>query len=422
MAKRVALPCNRCNMHIQTVEVFVFKYDHHYRIGGHGDAPNRLPGTDYYFESQWQHAYSRQTESCLVKITTNTGLVGWGEGQAPLVPEVPATLIARLFGPAIIGMDPCDPSAIYERLYHLNHVRGHTASYTIDAIAAIDIAAWDIKGKAEKAPVNQLLGTVYHSKLPLYVSGLRRSTLAERQALAKEKVVEGFKGVKIFIGDTVENTLRECEAIREAIGMEAELAFDAICRHDYYAAYGIGCGLDELNAAWFESPIDPEDVAGHSRLAKSIKTPLAIGEPLRTIREFEPWIRQEAMKIAQPDLVRCGITGGRKIIEAAQMNGLRIAPHLGVCTAIGVAATWQVTCVIADPVSQEHQLDMFPVANKVLTDPLKVESGCAVVPGGHGLGISVDEDFVRAHSSEHWQINNKAVTRFDAGEQDQKIL
>ena len=411
-----------CNMQIQTVEVFVFKYDHHYRIGGHGDAPNRLPGTDYYFEKQWQHAYSRQTESCLVKITTNTGLVGWGEGQAPLVPEVPATLIARLLGPAIIGMDPCDPSAIYERLYHLNHVRGHTVSFTIDAIAAIDIAVWDIKGQAAKQSIGQLLGAVYHSKLPLYVSGLRRSTLTERQSLAKEKLAEGFRGVKIFIGDTVENTLQECAAIRDAIGMDAELAFDAICRHDYDAAYAIGRGLDELKAAWFESPIDPEDVDGHSRLAKAIQTPIAIGEPLRTIREFEPWIREKAMKIAQPDLVRCGITGGWKIIEAAQANGLRIAPHLGVCTAIGVAATWQVTSVIQDPVSQEHQLDMFPVANKVLVSPLQVENGCAVVPGGYGLGISVDEDFVRAHSSEHWQITNKAVTRFDAAEQDQKIL
>jgi D-galactarolactone cycloisomerase len=204
--------------------------------------------------------------------------------------------------------------------------------------------------------------------------------------------------------------------------MEAELAFDAICRHDYEAAYAIGRGLDELKAAWFESPMDPEDVAGHSRLAKAIQTPLAIGEPLRTIREFEPWISQEAMKIAQPDLVRCGITGGWKIIELAEKQGLRIAPHLGVCTAIGVAATWQVTSVIKDPVSQEHQLDMFPVANKVLSNPLKVENGCALVPVGYGIGISVDEDFVRAHSSENWLVTNRSVTRFDTPVQDQKIL
>jgi L-alanine-DL-glutamate epimerase-like enolase superfamily enzyme len=406
-------------MKIQTIEVFVFKYDHHYRIGGHGEAPNRLPGTDYYFESQWQHAYSRQTESCLVKITTDTGLTGWGEGQAPLVPEVPATLIARLLGPAIIGMDPLDPESIYDRLYHLNHVRGHTASFTIDAIAAIDTALWDIKGHAEQRSISRLLGTVRQEKLPHYVSGLRRGTLAERQALAKEKEAEGFRGVKIFIGDTAANTLVECAAIRDAIGMEAELAFDAICRHDYDSALAIGRGLDALNAAWFESPLDPEDVAGHSRLAKEIKTPIAVGEPLRTVREFEPWINQQAMEIAQPDLVRCGITGGWKIIQVAEANYLRIAPHIGVCTAIGVAATWQVSAVIENVVSQEHQLDMFPVANKVLVHPLQVENGAALLPEGYGLGIVVDEDFVRSHSTEHWLVTNRDVKHFEEAGQGQ---
>ena len=392
-------------MKIKHVEVFAYKYDHHYRLGGHTNAPNRMPGTNYYFEPQWRHAYSRYTESCLVKITTDNGLVGWGEGQAPLVPEVPATLIAKLLGPAILGLYPRYTKEIYDRLYHLNHVRGHTASYTIDAITAIDIALWDIKGKAEGVSVNVLLGNLINKRLPLYVSGLRRSELSERQALAQEKVGEGFKGVKIFIGDTAENTIRECKAIRDAIGPDAELAFDAICRHNYETAFEIGRGLDELNATWFESPIDPEDVAGHAKLAKAIKTPLAIGEPLRTVREFKPWFDQEAMRVAQPDIVRCGITGGQRIIELAEQHRLTIAPHIGVCTAIGVAATWHVTSVLNNPASQEHQLDMFETANKVLTAPLKVEAGHAVVPMGHGLGITVDEEFVRENSPERWYIS-----------------
>ena len=391
-------------MKIQAVEVFAFKYDHHYRLGGHTDAPNRLPGTDYYFEPQWSQAYSRFTESCLVKITTDDGLTGWGEAQAPLVPEVPATLIAKLFAPAILGLYAADTEFIYNRLYHLNHVRGHTASYTIDAITAIDIALWDIKGKVAGKPLNQLLGTVHHNKLPLYVSGLRRPNLAERQTLAKEKIAEGFKGVKIFIGDTPEKTIAECNAIRAVIGPDAELAFDAICRHNYEDAYQIGLGLDELNAAWFEAPIDPEDVAGHAKLAKAIKTPLAIGEPLRTIREFKPWLEQHAMKIAQPDIVRCGITGGLEIINEVQKYGLKVAPHIGICTAIGIAATWHVTSIIKNPISQEHQLDMFGTVNKVLLNSLQVEAGEAIVPTGIGLGIEVDENFIRANSSETWLI------------------
>lgn len=393
-------------MHIQTIEVFSFKYDHHYRLGGHTDSPNRFPGTDYYFEPQWKHAYSRLTESCLVKITTDTGLIGWGEAQSPLVPEVPATLIAKLMGPAILGLDPMDTDLIYDRLYHLSHARGHTTSYTIDAITGIDIALWDIKGKAQNKPVNQLLGKVVNSKLPLYISGLRRQTLSERQALAREKIAEGFKGIKIFIGAGAKETISEIEAIRSAIGIEAELALDAICRHDYDTALQIGLGLDQLEAMWFEAPLDPEDIAGHAALARAIKTPVAIGEPLRTVREFEPWLANKAMRVAQPDIVRCGITGGQRIILKATEQGLKVSPHIGVCTAIGVAATWHITSVLANSTTQEHQLDMFETANKVLSTPLQVIGGKAIVPTGVGLGISVDESFVRENSTETWRVTS----------------
>lgn len=396
-------------MHIKLIEVFAFKYNHHYRLGGHTDTPNRIPGTDYYFEPQWKHAYSRFTESCLVKITTDTGIIGWGEAQAPLVPEVPALLIAKLFGPAILGLDPTQPEMIYDRLYHLSHVRGHTTSYTIDAITGIDIALWDIKAKTEKKPLNQLLGKPVLSKLPLYVSGLRRTNLSERKALAKEIITEGYKGIKIFLGDTAKKTIKELEAIRSAIGNEAELSFDAICRHEYKAAYKIGLGLDELNASWFESPMDPEDIASHARLVKAIKTPLAIGEPLRTKHEFVPWLQQKAMQIAQPDIVRCGITGGRRIIQTCLDYNLKVAPHIGVCTAIGISATWHIASLISNPVAQEHQLDMFDTANKVLIKPLQVEKGLALVPDDIGLGITIDESFVTAHSTEKWIISSRTV-------------
>lgn len=408
-------------MKIKSIEVFAFKYNHHYRLGGHTDSPNRLPGTDYYFEPQWRHAYSRQTESCLVKITTDEGITGWGEAQAPLVPEVPAVLIARLLGPAVIGLDPENPELLYDRLYHLNHVRGHTASYTIDAITALDIALWDIKAQAAGKPLNQLLGNVISPRLSLYVSGLRRSSLAERKQLAEEKIAEGYKGVKIFIGDTVEKTIEECAAIRSAAGRDAVLAFDAICRHDYDTAYRIGLGLDELNAAWFESPIDPENIAGHTALAKAINTPLAIGEPLRTVREFAPWINQKAMRIAQPDIVRCGITGGRRIIQASQEAGLQVTPHIGVCTAVGIAATWHIASGLEYPMIQEHQLDMFETANKVLESSLQVEKGEAVVPTGLGLGITVNEDFVRENSSEKWLISRLGTQYKAANKQIDKL-
>ena len=90
-------------MEITRIDVFTLRAPHHYRIGGHEESPGRLPGTDYYVEPQWVHAYSSATESCLVKITASNGTFGWGEAQAPLTPQTPCALIATLLGPALLG-------------------------------------------------------------------------------------------------------------------------------------------------------------------------------------------------------------------------------------------------------------------------------------------------------------------------------
>ncbi len=111
------------------------------------------------------------------------------------------------------------------------------------------------------------------------------------------------------------------------------------------------------------------------------------------------------MQIAQPDIVRCGITGGMRIIDKLTKANLRISPHIGVCTAIGVAATWHVTSTLENAMYQEHQLDMFDTANLVLNTPLLVDNGKAIVPTGAGLGISVNEDFIRKNSSETWIVS-----------------
>jgi L-alanine-DL-glutamate epimerase-like enolase superfamily enzyme len=402
-------------MHVHSIEVFVFKYNHHYRVGGHSDSPNRIPGTDYYFEPQWRHAYSRLTESCLIKITTEEGITGWGESQAPLVPEVPATLIAKLLGPAIFGIDISDPGIVYDRLLHLNHVRGHANSFTVDAIAGIDTALWDIKGQAAQKPLSRLLNTNGQQQLPLYISGLRRPVPAQRIELAKETIRQGFSGVKIFSGARPEQTIKECQAIRQAIGSHAIFALDAIGSQDYNSAVSIGKELDALQAAWFEAPLDPEKLKDHVKLVASIATPVAIGEQLRTMREFEPWIEQGALKIAQPDIVRCGISGSTKIVEKIAEQKRSLAFHLGVCTAIGMAATWHLASVVPGILPQEHQLDMFATANKILNEPLKVEGGQALVPAGNGLGISVNEEFIRAYSADRWTISNNKVEYSSAG-------
>lgn len=394
-------------MKIETIEVFVYKYNHHYKVGGHDNAPDRIFDTDYYFEPKWKHVYSRITESCLVKITTDNGIIGWGEAQSPIVPEVVATLIGRLSGPAIIGLDAENTDSIFDRLYHLNHARGHTTSFTIDAITALDIALWDIKGKAKGKPVNKLLNKKVVKELPLYVSGLRRPDLKDKIELAKRVVSEGYKGIKIFSGESPEKFSKEFPAIRSEISKNTALAFDAINKYSYKDALVIGKMLDESGAAWFESPLHPGDINGHAKLSRTIKTPIAGGEMFRTVYEFSHWINKKAFEIAQPDIVRCGITGGNHIVSFLKENDTRVAFHVGVCTAIGVAATWHYASAHPFTQLQEHQLEMFGVANKILKTPLKVIQGRGIIPTANGLGIVVDEKIVRKHASEGWLINKK---------------
>ena len=129
-------------MQVEQIDVFTLRIPHHYRVGGHAETPGRLPGTDYYVEPQWVHAYSSVTEACLVKVTGDDGTFGWGEVQAPLTPQTACALITTLLAPALLEQDPLATAMLYDRLYHLMLARGHVGSFLVDAIAGLDMALW----------------------------------------------------------------------------------------------------------------------------------------------------------------------------------------------------------------------------------------------------------------------------------------
>ena len=393
-------------MKIESIDVFAIRYAHHYRIAGHQDSPGRLPGTDYYVEPQWVHAYSSMTESCLVKITASNGATGWGETQAPLTPQTSASLITTLLGPSILGHDALATSVLYDRMYHLMGARGHSTSFWIDAIAGLDNALWDLKGRHYGAPLFELLGGPFRLSHPAYVSGLRQKSLDEKVAAAKRFVKQGFSGVKIFAGGTVRDAELQARTIREAVGTDRFFALDAVCKYDVASATRLGQCLDDLRADWFEAPLDAEDVQGHATLARKLVTPVAIGEPLRTTRQFEPWLRSGALSIAQPDLLRCGITGTMRIASQAATVHVPTALHIGVCTGIGMAATWHAAAAVPGAFPQEHQLDLFETANGFLRTKLVETDGMLQVPQQPGIGVEVDENAVNAMSSEHWTVDS----------------
>lgn len=402
---RLIKTAHRSHMKIAQVDIFALKIDYHYSIGGHQETPGRLPGTDYYIEPQWPHAYSRKAESCIVKLTTECGLVGWGEGSAPLVPETPASILANLVGPALIGQNPLSHEAIYERLIHLMDIRGHTSGFMMDAIAASDIAVWDLRGRHYSAPISELLGGPMRARLPAYVSGLRQPTWEEQCKAAADRVKEGFAGVKIFTGKSLTQVQNEFEVLREVLGRDAFLALDLLGKFSLQDAIQLGHILDNGRAAWLEAPLNPDDIDGHALLARATSTPVAIGEHLRSVQQFMPWIQKGALRIAQPDVPRTGITAAKKIADIAHAYHLQVALHFGLFTGVGLAATCQVAASLPNFLIQEHQYDLFGPVNQLLEEPLDVVNGEIVVPTQPGLGISVNESKVKQFSTEHWIVD-----------------
>jgi L-alanine-DL-glutamate epimerase-like enolase superfamily enzyme len=393
-------------MKVAQVEVFPIRIPHHYKVGGHSECPGRLPGTDYYVEPQWVHAYSRVTEACLVKVTADDGTFGWGEVQAPLTPETPCALITTLLGPALLGEDALATARLYDRMYHLMLARGHVGSFLIDAVAGLDTALWDLKARRYGVPLFELLGGPFRTQLPAYVSGLRVDTLSNKLQAAKAFMAQGYAGVKIFTGDAAEKIEWEARALRAVIGPDAFFAVDAICKYDLSRATRVGRTLDRLGAAWFEAPLDAEDVDGHAALARAVSTPVAVGETLRTPRQFEPWLTRRALAVAQPDVMRTGITGAMKIAALAETFHVPTTLHTGVCTGVGMAATWQVAAALPGDLPQEHQHDLFAATGRVLGTPLEQREGKLIVPTRPGIGVEVNEAEVRSLATQQWVVDH----------------
>ena len=153
--------------------------------------------------------------------------------------------------------------------------------------------------------------------------------------------------------------------------------------------------------------MDAEDIDGHAALARAISTPVAAGETLRTARQFEPWIKARALAVAQPDIMRTGITGALKIAALAETHHIPTSLHTGVCTGIGMAATWQLAAALPGNLPQEHQHDLVAAGSQLLEEPLQVEDGTLLVPQTPGIGVNVNEDAVQSLSNGHWIVDEK---------------
>ncbi|GGM14304.1 mandelate racemase/muconate lactonizing enzyme family protein [Dactylosporangium sucinum] len=350
-------------------------------------AATRAPvEADYYVRPPWRSLYSDRFETLIVRLACDDGTVGWGECLAPVGPEIAQAVVDRLLAPVLLGADPRGVRPLWSRLTGLMRERGHLVGHQADALAAVDIALWDLAGKAAGLPVHALLGGAFRESVPTYVSGLPVPTDAERAALARNWLAQGASAVKLHLGHGVAQDLATYDAVA-ATGIR--VAVDAHWAYDLADALRLGRALDERGAWFYEAPLVPEDVEGHRELAAALVTPVAVGETLRNRYEFRHWLQARALDLAQPDVGRTGITEAMAIAEVAAAHHVPVAPHHSVGLGVVLAAGLHVAAAVEAMPAFEFQPGPFPVANRILARPLPGGPGSFPVPTAPGLGVDV---------------------------------
>ncbi len=211
--------------------------------------------------------YPSTDMSVLVKVTGESGKVGWGETYGIVAPQAVKAIIDEVLGPAIIGRDPSDPVVIHEDLYDLMRVRGFFGGYYVDSLAGVDIAIWDLFGKGVGLPLASLVGGKRHATLPAYVSGLPKATLQERCDLAVAWVGKGYRAIKFAAAVAEKDIVREMAALREAVGPDIHLMVDLHWKFTSGEAVRLIRQLEQHDLYFAEAPCEPEDIDGQEIVA-----------------------------------------------------------------------------------------------------------------------------------------------------------
>ena len=331
----------------------------------------------------------------LVRVTADNGLSGWGEGFGLPYPLAAASLVENVVAPVVIGQDVGEPNAMLADLATYFRALGHTRGPAIEALAAVDIALWDLIAKAAGQPLATLLGGS-PGPVETYVSPVALlPTPDDSAAAARSFLAQDYHAVKLKIGRGVAVDLEHIAAVREALGSH-QLMLDANCAYGVADAIALAQGLRDLDIAWLEEPIPPDDPAALASVRRASPVPIAAGENEFILPAFEALAKAGAVDILQPNITRAGgVSGLMAIGELCAREGLRLAPH-GVGTSVGVSAALHVCRAL--PAAWCYEANRLPNAlrDELPLVPLSLANGNLVARKAPGHGGEPDVDLLEA--------------------------
>ena len=355
-------------------------------------------GPDHYIDrNHWTSIYSRRHETCLVRIESEDGVIGWGEAQAPVSPRTVVGIVEDLCAPLLIGRNANDVEYIWYRLYSAMRERGHATGFYVDALAGIDLALFDLRGKSLSLPAHRLLGGRFRDHIAIY-AGISAADPAKAADVAQRHVEAGYHSLKLHLRQPNDQLLAIVSGVRNAVGEGVELLVDVHGTRDTAAAITLGRGLQELGVRWLEAPTMAEDVRGHATVAAALDLQISTGEWLRAAWEWRPWIDAHAFDVAMPDIARTGLTEGKRIAGICDTYGLPVAPHVGGGGILSVAASVQFSAAIPNFQILEHSHGAHEHKARIANTYPTPRDGAFVIDDSPGLGVDIDEDAVRSFS------------------------
>ena len=339
-------------------------------------------------------------DAVLVKVTTAGGLTGYGEsynGRAPLaVAQTVNTTLRDLF----TGMDASQTIAVWDRFESRLLANHGTCAACVCAMSGIDMALWDIRGKALGVPLYRLLGGSA-DPVPAYAGGFALG-YAEPSAVAEEalaSVARGYRAVKLRLGDTVRTDIERTVAMRAAVGDDIALLADANCRYSVEDVRAVLPALTQARVGWLEEPFPPYQDRSWRAAARIATLPLAGGENCYTRYDFQRLVDAGCVAVVQPDLSRCGgITEALRIAALASAAGLPVCTH-GCHTGLNMAASVHFLASIDSAWYFEGDGSTDnPFRTRACSASYELAADGTVTPlEGPGIGVEVDEEFIEGH-------------------------
>lgn len=358
----------------------------------------------FYF-SQWEYSERR---ICIIKITSDSGHVGWGEGYGPA--GVIRAGIEHLM-PFVIGMNPLETETIWSIMYRrtLDFAR---RGILVASMSAIDVALWDLKGKILGQPVHLMLGGKKRNTIVPYATGMyfsngtngKQGDMLSQEA--KQYADLGYKAMKMKVGLGIEEDIEHVKMVRKAIGPNINLMIDANHAYNLREAVHLAKAVEPYNIYWFEEPISPEYYGQYAELRSKTTIPIAAGECEYLRFGFQTLLQSNSVDIVQPDICATGgLTEAKRIAALASVYGVEVVPH-----------TWGTGIAIAAALHFVYNLDTVPgrlksptcyveydrtengLRDELTHTDMVFENGEIQISDAPGLGFEVNEDALHKYT------------------------